>query len=64
MKPDHSHRDQEAEPASRLPKEITGDGFPSEKDVSTPPPGSDQDARAPEDKDRPVSKKAPADGSK
>ena len=54
----------EAEPASKLPEEIPGDGFPSEKDVSAPPPGTDQDARAPEDGTRPVSKKDPAAGSK
>ena len=62
MKP--NDQDQEAEPASKLPKEIPGDGFPSEKDVSTPPPGTDQDAKAPEDKFRPVSSKDPAAGSK
>ena len=58
------NKDYEAKPASKLPEEIPGDGFPSEKDVSTPPPGTDQDARAPEDKHRPVSKKDPAAGSK
>ena len=62
MKP--NNQDQEAQPASKLPKEIAGDGFPSEKDVSTPPPGTDQDARAPGDKDRPVAKKDPAAGSR
>jgi len=27
----------------KIPGEVVGDGFPPEKDVSTPPPDSDQD---------------------
>lgn len=32
--------------AIRLPKEPEGDGFPPEKDVSTPPAGTDQSKHA------------------
>ena len=32
----------------KIPGEVVGDGFPPEKDVSAPPPGTDQD----EDRDR------------
>jgi len=32
----------QAAPSKPLIPEVPGDGFPAEKDVSTPPPGSDQ----------------------
>jgi|GEM_PF-2851734 len=41
--------DKKLEPEKPLIPEPAGDGFPQEKDVSTPPPGTDQDSERDED---------------